>query len=354
MTADETFMHRALQLARLGAGHVAPNPLVGCVLVRNGRLIGEGWHQRYGQAHAEVNAVAAVQDKKLLQGCTAYVSLEPCSHYGKTPPCADLLIDAAVGRVVISHADPNPLVGGQGVQQLRQAGIEVEMGCLQAAGRWLNRRFLTAMEKKRPYVILKWAQTADGFLTDHPGRPLPISGPVAQRLLHGWRAAEDAFLIGSHTALADNPRLNVRYGPGRPPVRVLLAGQSPLPEKLHLLDDSCNTLIFGSMQGTSSEKTTFMPQSPYDLPAVLAGLQQQKITSVVVEGGASVLKSFLHSGLWDEIRVLVAPMRVGGGVAAPAVQEQACGVWPVGQDTLHFFVNPVSGFVPELPGGFGL
>ena len=224
---DAAFMHRALQLARLGAGRVAPNPLVGCVLVRNGAIIGEGWHQRYGQGHAEVNAVAGVPDKTLLKGCTAYVTLEPCSHVGKTPPCADLLVKTGVGRVVVSHTDPNPLVAGRGLQKLQQAGIATETGCLAPQARWLNRRFLTFIEKKRPYVILKWAQTADGFLTDPQGRPLAISGPLSQRLLHRWRAEEDAFLIGSRTALADNPRLNVRHGPGRSPLRVVLGGQLP-------------------------------------------------------------------------------------------------------------------------------
>nr|WP_311136672.1 bifunctional diaminohydroxyphosphoribosylaminopyrimidine deaminase/5-amino-6-(5-phosphoribosylamino)uracil reductase RibD [Hymenobacter cellulosilyticus] len=214
---DVLMMRRALDLARLGTGYARPNPLVGCVVTHEGRIIGEGWHRQYGGPHAEVNALAAVADQRLLSQARVYVTLEPCSHFGKTPPCADLLIAKGVKEVVVCNLDPNPLVAGRGLEKLRAAGIHVETGLLEAEGRWLNRRFFTFQEKKRPYVVLKWAETADGYLAGPYFQPVRISGPLAQAAVHQWRTEEQAILIGTRTALHDNPASTPANGPARTP-----------------------------------------------------------------------------------------------------------------------------------------
>ena len=299
-------MQRALQLAALGQGRVSPNPMVGCVIVSEaGQIIGEGWHQHYGQAHAEVNAIRSVSadNHSLLPAATVYVTLEPCSHFGKTPPCADLLIAEKIARVVVCNDDPNPLVAGRGLQKLREAGIEVETGLLAAEGRQLNRRFFTFFEQKRPYIILKWAETADGFVAKSDGKPLLISSLLSRTRSHQWRSEEDAIMVGTNTAQNDNPRLNVRLWTGRNPIRVVLDSQNRLPKDLYLFDGSQKTLRYETS----------------DLNLVLEDLYQQKIQSVLVEGGAKLLQSFLNQGLFDEIRVFKSADSVGKGIAAPTL-----------------------------------
>ena len=325
-------MRRALELAALGRGRVSPNPMVGCVIVHdlNGglsRIIGEGWHQRYGDAHAERNAVLAVQsaDEHLLPYSTAYVTLEPCSHYGKQPPCADLLIKKRIGRVVCCNDDPNPLVAGQGFAKLRDAGIPVETGLLAEAGRALNARFFVFMEQQRPYIILKWAETNDGFIGGEGDKPLQISGPLAQRLVHKWRSEEDAIMVGTNTARADNPRLNVRLWPnetGKNPARIVIDRQLQLLPTLNLFDDSQPTLVYNLLKNETTGQTHFQqlnPDEPF-LPQLLADLYERRIQSVLVEGGTMLLNSFIDAGLWDEMRVLRSPMMVGTSVAAPRVR----------------------------------
>ncbi len=318
-------MRRALELATLGRGQVSPNPMVGCVIVHDAtqRIIGEGWHQRYGEAHAERNAVQAVKpdDLPLLSDSTAYVTLEPCSHYGKQPPCANLLIETGIGRVVCCNDDPNPLVGGQGFAKLERAGVRVERGVLADEGRLLNARFFTFMEQQRPYIILKWAETSDGYMGAPGGQPVPISGPLSQRLVHRWRGEEDAIMVGTNTARNDNPRLNTRLWPGKHPTRIVIDRHNTLPPDLHLFDGAQQTIVI----------------SDAGLSGGLASLVEQKITSVIVEGGAALLTSFLSEGLWDELRVFRSPAMLGDGIKAPTVRGMLVSREMIGADELTIY-----------------
>ncbi len=323
LAQDTLMMRRALQLAELGRGNVSPNPMVGCVIAHGGRIIGEGWHRKYGGPHAEVNAVAAVANPALLPESTVYVTLEPCAHFGKTPPCADLLVAHRVKRVVVCNVDPNPLVGGKGLDKLRAAGIAVETGLLEAEGRLLNRRFFTFMEKKRPYVLLKWAETADGFIARADYSSKWISNAEARRLVHKWRAEEDAVLVGTNTALYDNPRLNVRDWTGDDPVRIVIDRFLRLPAGLHLFDQTQTTLCYNLLEDKASEYVQYVklddPEEGF-LPAMLNDLYRRKIASVLVEGGAGLLNALLAAGLWDEARVFRSPVAFGSGIAAPVLR----------------------------------
>lgn len=335
------FMLRALELATLGRGHVSPNPMVGCVIEQGGRIIGEGWHQRYGEAHAERNAVLSVQpeDTHLLPESTVYVTLEPCSHYGKQPPCADLLIEKKIGRVVCCNDDPNPLVAGQGFAKLRAAGIDVETGVLAEQGRKLNARFFTFFEKKRPYIILKWAETLDGFLAGEGGQPVQISGDLSHRLVHRWRSEEDAIMVGTNTARMDNPRLNVRLVPGRNPTRIVIDKQLQLAKELNLFDNSQPTLGYNFIKTEAVGQTSYIklyPDKPF-LPQLLDDLRQRSIQSVIVEGGTILLQSFLETGFWDEMRVFRSPRMLGNGVKAPVVRGKLVNRTRVGEDELTLY-----------------
>jgi diaminohydroxyphosphoribosylaminopyrimidine deaminase/5-amino-6-(5-phosphoribosylamino)uracil reductase len=313
-------MRRALQLAEQGRGHVSPNPMVGCVIVHNDQIIGEGYHQEYGKAHAEVNAIKSVLRDGLLPESTCYVSLEPCAHFGKTPPCADLLVEKNIKRVVIGAMDANPLVGGKGVEILRQAGIEVTTGVLEKEAKELNVRFFTVMEKKRPYVILKWAQTADGFVARKNFDSKWISGEQSRILVHQWRAEEDAILIGTNTAMYDDPQLNVRDWAGKSPLRLVIDKALRLPATLHLLDRSIPTIVYNLQQTEERENLTLvkLPDDNF-LEALLSDLYQRKVQSLFVEGGSQLLQSFLKAGLWDEARVFENEINFDEGIEAPKV-----------------------------------
>jgi diaminohydroxyphosphoribosylaminopyrimidine deaminase/5-amino-6-(5-phosphoribosylamino)uracil reductase len=337
---DELIMRRALDLARLGLGYARPNPVVGCVVTHHGRIIGEGWHERYGGPHAEVNALAAVDDKSLLPESRVYVTLEPCAHFGKTPPCADLLIKSGVRDVVICNLDPNPLVSGRGIDKLQASGVRVETGILEAEGRWLNRRFFTFQEKRRPYVVLKWAETADGLLAGRYYQPIQISGELARVVVHQWRADEQAILVGTRTALHDNPNLNVREWPGQNPVRVVIDKNLSLPPSHHLLDGQQSTLVYTYRERAARSNVEYikLPEAEDLFPCILANLYERQIQSVLVEGGPTVLTSLLKDGLWDEARLLRSPKKLGVGVAAPQLgirhlYEQVT----LGDDTLFVY-----------------
>lgn len=320
----ELYMRRALELATLGAGHVSPNPLVGCVIVANGQIIGEGWHKRYGQAHAEVNAVNSVTNKELLPESTVYVTLEPCSHFGKTPPCADLLVNSGVRCVVVCNYDPNPLVAGKGLEKLRAAGIEVITGILEAEGRALNRRFFCFMEKKRPYITLKWAQTPDGFVARQNFDSKWISNALARKLVHKWRTEEDAIIVGTQTAFYDNPRLNARDWQGRNPVRVVLDWYNRLPHSLHLFDGKQRTLILcKELPEKPLQNVEYIALRTQRASAKQIGeaLYQYKIQSVVVEGGSQLLEIFIHENYWDEAAQFVGNENFGKGIAAPILSQ---------------------------------
>ncbi len=323
---DERFIRRCFELARLGAGAVSPNPLVGAVLVHADRIIGEGWHQRWGEAHAEVRCIASVspENQALIPYSTLYCNLEPCSHFGKTPPCCDLILRQKIRRVVVANMDPNPLVAGKGLDALRRAGVEVLDGILEAEGYWLNRAFFTWITQQRPYVVLKWAQSSDGFL-GKTGERTPISGAETLRLVHRWRTHCDAILVGARTAELDNPRLDTRFFPGKNPLRVVFDTQGKIPASHHLLDDSIETWVFGKpvMKG-DFRNTKFIPvEGSVEVPTLLEALKIANKAILLVEGGAHVLQQFVDSGHWDEIRVLENRQHLSNGIAAPKIPENA-------------------------------
>ena len=323
---DENYMRRALQLARQGAGHTSPNPMVGAVIVApDGTVIGEGWHRKCGEAHAEVNAVACVKDANLLKDSTIYVTLEPCSHYGKTPPCARLLIERGIPRVVVGCLDPFPAVSGRGVAMLREAGVEVVTGVLEQECRALNRRFMTAHTLGRPWVQLKWAQTADGFIGVPPQmgeNPLRMSTPVTMELMHRERALCDAIVVGAATANIDNPSLTTRYWPGNNPLRVVLSRNLSLAGDLKLLNDGLPTIIYNGLKNEVIGAAEYVKKDSADPMEWLTDLYHRGVTSVMVEGGLKVLQQMIDCGLWDEARIETSPRLVGQGVAAPAIDGQ--------------------------------
>lgn len=320
-------MHRCIELAALGAGSVSPNPMVGAVIVHQGLIIGEGYHQQYGQAHAEVNAVNQVlagfnNAKELLKGSIIYVSLEPCAHYGKTPPCADLIIKHQIPKVVVGCRDPFEQVDGKGIEKLTAAGIEVISGVLEAECQWQNRRFFTRVQKHRPYIILKWAQTNDGFFAQSDKSQFWITGDQSRRLVHKWRSEEDAILIGKNTAAIDNPQLNVRYWSGKSPKRVIIDRTLELKHDLNIYDQSVETLIFNEVKTDVKEKIKYIALEDFKrfVPQyILFQLYLQDIQSVIIEGGAHTLNSFIEEGLWDEARIFIGEAVLGQGIKAPNI-----------------------------------
>lgn len=336
--ADVFFMRRAMELAERGRGSVSPNPLVGCVIVCDGRIVGEGWHQRFGGPHAEVNAVQSVNDQQLLSRCTVYVTLEPCAHFGKTPPCADMLVRIGVRRVVISNVDPHPLVSGKGVEKLRTANIEVTTGVMEREGLTLNRRFFTMIQKGRPYIILKWAQTADGFMARENYDSKWISNVYSRQVTHKWRSEEDAILIGTNTALRDDPQLTTRDWTGRNPVRIVIDKNLSLPRHLKLFDGSAPTVVYNALHDEELpfESRTKVGDGDF-LSGMLTDLQKRKIQSVIVEGGPTTLEIFIARGLWDEVRMFVAPSRFGKGLQAPRPVGIASEIDIVGDRLVTFF-----------------
>lgn len=333
------FMQRALDLAERGKGAVRPNPLVGCVLVHEGKIIGEGYHEQYGGPHAEVNAIASVTDHELFATATAYVSLEPCSHYGKTPPCANLLIEKGIKSVIVATLDPNPLVAGKGVKLLQEAGISVQVGLLEREARWQNRRFFCQQEKKRPYVILKWAQTQDGFIARQNLDSKWISNSQSRQLVHQWRSEEQAILVGKNTALQDNPRLNVRDWTGSDPLRVVLDSKLELPADLHLFDQQIPTLCYNLLKSEKLTNLEWVKLPQISLEALLADLHARQIQSVLIEGGTQTLSQFLAAGLWDEARVFTAPIQFERGIAAPKLTQTPAESHAIGEDQLDIYYH---------------
>jgi len=327
MNYELKYMSRCLQLAQFGVGHVAPNPMVGALLVYDDKIIGEGFHVRYGDSHAEPNAINSVQNKDLLRKSTLYVNLEPCSHYGKTPPCADLIVQSGIPKVVIGTLDPNPKVAGRGVEILKNVGIEVEVGVLEEECNELNKRFFIYHEKKRPYVLLKWAQTMDGFLdkkrTSSIEPPLIISNEITKLFTHKMRSENQAILVGANTVLLDNPSLTVRNWSGRSPIRVAIDRLGRMPTDYNLLDGKISTIVFSEKYHTNEHNLEFVKISfdEHLLENVLKSLYERNIHSVLVEGGASILNSFIQFGFWDEANVEIAPIKIGDGVKAPILNS---------------------------------
>lgn len=333
-------MRRALELAQRGIGSVSPNPLVGCVIVVDGNIIGEGWHKKFGEAHAEVNAINTVSDPALLSKSTVYVTLEPCSHTGKTPPCADLLIAKKVKKVVIATVDTNPLVAGQGIGKLRAAGIDVQTGVLDQEARELNRRFFLAMEKQRPYLILKWAETADGFLARENHDSRWISNEYSRQLVHKWRTEEDAVLVGRNTVSHDDPQLNVRDWSGRNPVRVAIDRFLKAPEKRKIFDGSQPTLVYNVLKNEERRNLTLVRiEEQAFLWHLVRDLHKRGIQSVIIEGGAETLRHFIDQGLWDEARVFKSSRTFNAGIESPRLRGNLIGTENVMGDTLFIWRN---------------
>jgi len=345
MNAHEVIMNRCLDLASLGKGRVAPNPMVGCVLVKNGHIIGEGFHQKYGEAHAEVNAIRSVKNQADLKDATIYVSLEPCSHFGKTPPCADLIIQSGIPRVVIAQRDPNPKVAGNGIKKLKEAGIEVIEDILKTEARELNRRFLTYHEKKRPYLILKWAMTADGYMdtvnkTNKRG-VFWISSPETKKMVHKWRSEEDAIMIGKKTLEVDNPSLDTRDYFGSDPLRVILSGTGDFDMSNNVFSDGKKTLIIGEHNLSSDTESVEMVKPNFEdfIGSTLSALYKRKISSVLVEGGAFTLQRYLESRIWDEARIIQSNHTLGGGLSAPQIPFQPDRIENFGRDRIYYYRN---------------
>jgi diaminohydroxyphosphoribosylaminopyrimidine deaminase / 5-amino-6-(5-phosphoribosylamino)uracil reductase len=340
---DELFMHRALDLAVLGKGSVSPNPMVGCVVVCDGRIIGEGWHQQYGGPHAEVNAINSIDDKAMLTKSTVYVNLEPCSHFGKTPPCVDLILQHQIKKVVIANVDTNPLVAGGGIKKMRAAGIEVITGILEKEGRKLNQRFFTTVEKNRPYIILKWAQTSDGFIARPNFDSKWISNEHSRQLVHQWRAEEDAIVVGTKTVFQDNPQLNVRDWAGRNPTRIVLDRFLRLSDKLHVFDKTQRTICYNVLKHEEHTNLSLIRLSEENfIQELVKDLLKQKIQSVIVEGGATTLQLFINEGLWDEARIFVSDHAFGKGICAPNINGNLIQHENVFTDTLNTY-HPLHG-----------
>jgi diaminohydroxyphosphoribosylaminopyrimidine deaminase/5-amino-6-(5-phosphoribosylamino)uracil reductase len=339
-------MKRCLELAVKGLGNTAPNPMVGSVIVHEGKIIGEGYHEHYGMAHAEVNAIASVKDKSLLKESTLYVNLEPCSHHGKTPPCSDLIIEHKIPYVVIGSIDSNSLVSGRGIEKLSKAGVDVKVGVLEEQCRDLNKRFFIFHEKKRPYIILKWAQTKDGFIDvkrneESTSKPIQISNSDSKKLLHLWRSQEQAIMIGTNTALLDNPQLTVREVKGKNPLRITIDKWLRIPKHFHLYDKSAPTLIFTSLKAEPLNNVEFKQidfEKPV-IPQILQELYARNIGSVLVEGGEHLLNSFIDSGLWDSARVFISEKTIGKGIPAPVMQLQPSVKENISGDKLLFYQN---------------
>ena len=319
--SDETYIQRALLLANLGKFETSPNPRVGAVIVHQGKIIGEGFHRKYGQPHAEVNAVASVHDKKLLKDATIFVTLEPCSHTGKTPPCADLLIHHHFKRVVICNKDPFDEVNGSGILKLERAGIEVETGVLEEEGRTVNQRFFTFHEKKRPYIILKWAQSADGFITDNKKEQTWITGSLSKQLVHNWRAEEAAILIGKTTALVDNPELTTREVEGKNPTRIVVDENLSIPEEALIYSKEAATIVLNVKKSKKEEHVEYIASNfRENLAQQVAKICfERNLQSLIVEGGTNILEQFIHASLWDEARIFKGQAIFKHGIAAPKI-----------------------------------
>ncbi len=323
MTKDEKYIRRCIQLARNGMCNAAPNPMVGAVIVHNDRIIGEGYHARCGEGHAEVNAIRSVKDESLLQESTIYVSLEPCSHYGKTPPCADLIIRKGIPRVVVGCVDPFSLVSGRGIQKLKDAGIDVKVGVLEAECRQLIKRFVTFNTQQRPYITLKWAESADGFIdiNREEGQPVVLSTPITSMYVHKQRAEHHAILVGRRTALLDNPSLTTRNWYGKNPVRLVIDKELTLPTSLKLFDGSAPTWVFTAQDKASTSQVTYfkLDFSRSILPQILQKLYENKLQALLVEGGSQLLQSFIDEGLWDEIYTEHSAKVLENGVKGPVI-----------------------------------
>ena len=333
---NEFYIKRCLELAKMGLGNVSPNPMVGCVIVHDEKIIGEGYHILYGGPHAEVNAINSLRDKELLKDSTLFVNLEPCVHFGKTPPCTDLILESGIPRVVISSIDCYSEVQGKGVRKLVKAGVKVTQNILSTQNRELNKRFFTYYEKKRPYIILKWAQTINGYIDikrdDSTKGPAWITNEYSDILVHKWRAEEDSIIVGTNTALNDDPQLNVRHCTGKNPVRIVIDRNLSLPKTLNLFDNKQQTIVLTEDKNEKQSNIEYIKiLFDKDLPsAMLDELYKRKIQSIIVEGGRYLLDSFIESGLWDEARIFICNKTFTDGNEAPKLDGKL-----IAEDNIH-------------------
>ena len=321
----ESFMQRCVDLAYLGQGNVSPNPMVGCVIVKNGLIIGEGYHSEFGGKHAEIKAIESVIDQKEIENSTVYISLEPCVHHGKTPPCVHELINRKIKTAVIGSRDSNPIVGGKGIESLKRVGIEVIENILEEECRKLNKRFFTFHEKRRPYVILKWAQTTDGYLDKN--REIGekgvnwISSPESKVLVHKWRSEEQSILVGRNTILNDNPSLTVREISGKNPTRIVIDSQLQLSKDVNIFSKDAPTLVFNRLKNVKTDGVEWIKISETSTKHILDELFKRNIQSVLVEGGSRTLQYFIIDNVWDEARVIVGDVKFGDGIKAPVMNK---------------------------------
>ncbi len=339
-------MNRCLELAARGAGYVAPNPMVGALVVNDNKIIGEGYHEKYGGPHAEVNAINAVSDPSLLPDSSLFVNLEPCSHHGKTPPCVDIILARGIKKIFIGAADSNKLVAGKGVSTLRENGCQVSLGILEQECRKLNRFYYTYHELKRPYVILKWAQTVDGYVdrlrTSKDEQEITwITDQVSRTLVHKWRSEVQAIMAGTGTLVSDNPRLTVRDWPGRNPLRIVPDRKSSLPSSLHVFNGETETIVFTSKAGRAKKNLEFIQLSSEtaELQEILAHLYERGIQSLFVEGGPGLQKEFISKGLWDEARIFTSMVSFGSGVRAPQLSHRHVDTIILSNSKLDVFFN---------------
>ncbi len=350
-------MHRCIELALLGSGNIAPNPMVGSVLVYKDKIIGEGYHKKYGEAHAEVNCIDSVKDEhqNLISSSTLYVSLEPCTHFGKTPPCADFIIKNKIPKVVIGCRDPFIQVNGKGIEKLKAAGIDVVTGVLENECRELNKRFFCFHTEHRPYVILKWAETLDKKIANMDRSRILISNDYTNRIVHKWRGEETGILVGTNTALLDDPQLTLRLWPGNNPIRLVIDLNLRLPKSLKLFSDGSTTIVFNLHQHSLPEKISIdalknIGRSYYRvakdasiIPQILNALRRLNIQSVLVEGGASLLQSFIDEGIWDEARVITnEQLTIGKGLPAPLLKNsQLKSSEKIFSDVIRFYTKRI-------------
>lgn len=344
MMNDELYMLRCIKLAQLGKRAVAPNPMVGAVIVHDNKIIGEGCHQHYGEAHAEVNAVNSVQDKSQLKNATIFVSLEPCAHHGKTPPCSDLLIANKFKRVVIGCLDTYSEVSGKGIEKLRKAGIDVTVGILEKECRELNKRFFTFHEKKRPYIILKWAQTQDGYIDINRANNEKGINWITQKetksLVHQWRSEEHAILVGKKTIFNDNPSLTVREVKGINPIRVVIdSTNSTFNSDYNIFNQEASTIIFNSKLERSENNINWVKLEDYSIKNICNQLYKLNIQSIIIEGGAYTLNQFISSDYWDEARVLIGQSNFGSGIEAPSINFTPSYSETFFEDKINYYKN---------------
>lgn len=347
MKVQEKYIKRCIELAKNGLGTTYPNPLVGCVIVFENTIIGEGWHKKSGEAHAEVIAIESVLNKELLSSSTLYVSLEPCSHFGKTPPCADLILKYKIPNVVIGTIDPNSKVAGKGIQKLKDSGVNVTLGILEKEGNELNKRFFTFHRKSRPYIILKWAESADGFISPinkSEQKPVWISNEYSRQLVHKWRSEEQAILVGTQTIIDDNPSLTVRDWVGINPIRLVIDKENTIDSSYNIFDNQAKTIVFSNKEVTSNSDTIQYIKVDFDknsTQAIVDKLFENNIQSIIIEGGRKTIQSFIDAHLWDEARVFIGGINLNKGTKAPKINNTIYSKSYLKKDTLLTYRNDV-------------